>query len=88
MRSAKDRRSALQMLQAQLSGQFGPYVQDFRLNLVLACLRDVCWLKDSSGDVHLDLSFKDGKCSILVFCCLRVVYASSGIGALPAVMTT
>mmetsp|Transcript_59170 Transcript_59170/g.138463 ORF Transcript_59170/g.138463 Transcript_59170/m.138463 type:complete len:1133 (+) Transcript_59170:27-3425(+) len=40
----KDRRSALQTLQAQLSGQFGPYVQD------------------SSGDVHLDLSFKDGKC--------------------------
>ncbi|CAE7531223.1 unnamed protein product [Symbiodinium sp. CCMP2456] len=61
-KSNKDRRSALQMLQAQLSGQFGPYVQD------------------SSGDVHLDLSFKDGKCSILVFCCLQLVYVSSGIG--------
>ena len=85
----KDRRSALQTLQAQLSGQFGPYVQDFCINLVLAWLQDVCELKDSSGDVHLDLSFKDGKCSILVFFRLRLVYESSGIGAvlvrLPAV---
>ncbi|CAE7215496.1 unnamed protein product, partial [Symbiodinium pilosum] len=40
----KDRRSVLQLLQAQLSGHLGPYVQD------------------SAGDVHLDVSFKDGKC--------------------------
>ncbi|CAE7220307.1 unnamed protein product [Symbiodinium natans] len=46
-KTTKDRRSVLQLLQARLSDQLGPYVQD------------------SAGDVHLDLSFKDGKCCIL-----------------------
>ena len=59
----KDRRSVLQLLQAQLSGHLGPYVQALLKCSSLAESSSVAEvLKDSAGDVHLDVSFKDGKC--------------------------
>lgn len=61
----KERRSPLQVVQSQVAATLGPYVQaGTRFGRSLSPTQPQ--LQDSSGEIHLDLSVKEGKCSSLI----------------------